>query len=169
MQTQGWKNRATAVVTVLGVALFVLLSLGGQGHAQVAGATLTGIPTAPASYGAQCAPFSGIPPLVGSPIVYCSNLLGNLSRNSVIGPGLVNVDFSVFKNFPIARISDSFNVQFRTEMFNVFNHANFNSPIDNSNIFDSTGLPVNGAGRIVQGDPVWPQGYLVVTAVQILR
>ena len=42
MQTQGLKNRATAVVTFLGVALVVLLSLTGEGRAQVAGATLTG-------------------------------------------------------------------------------------------------------------------------------
>jgi hypothetical protein len=109
------------------------------------------LPTAPQSYAAQCDPqsFSGAPALpAGSPVVYCQNLLGNLSRNSVIGPGLVDVDFSIFKNFPITRISDSFNVQFRTEMFNVLNHANFNSPIDNSNIFDQTGAAVGNAGRI---------------------
>jgi len=106
------------------------------------------LPSAPASYAAECGGFPGAtaPPPLG--MVYCANLLGNLSRNSVIGPGLFNVDFSVFKNFPIHWISESFNVQFRTEFFNVFNRVNFNPPIDNSNIFDVTGAPIAGAGLI---------------------
>lgn len=106
------------------------------------------LPTAPDSYAAQCGNFSGAttPPPAGS--VYCANLLGNLSRNSVIGPGLFNVDFSIFKNFPFRRISESASLQFRSEFFNVFNHANFNAPIDNSNIFDVNGAPVGGAGLI---------------------
>jgi hypothetical protein len=34
------------------------------------------------------------------------------------------------------------------EFFNLFNHSNFVSPIDNSTLFDSTGAPVAGAGLI---------------------
>jgi hypothetical protein len=99
------------------------------------------LPTAPAALAAQCTPFPTAP---GT----CSNLLGNERRNSVIGPGVVNFDFSLFKNNYIRRISESFNVQFRAEFFNVFNHSNFNSPIDNSTLFDQTGAPVAGAGMI---------------------
>lgn len=44
-------------------------------------------------------------------------LRGNLGRNIIIGPGLSNFDFSLFKNNQIKRISDSFNVQFRAECF----------------------------------------------------
>ena len=58
----------------------------------------------------------------------CQNLLGNSGRNSVIGPGLRDFDFSLFKNSPIHRISETFNVQFRWEVFNILNHANFNPP-----------------------------------------
>jgi hypothetical protein len=32
------------------------------------------------------------------------------------------------KNTPIKRISESFNVQFRAEIFNIFNHSNFLPP-----------------------------------------
>jgi hypothetical protein len=75
-------------------------------------------------------------------------LRGNLGRNIVIGPGLSNFDFSLFKNNHIKRISDSFNVQFRAECFNIFNRANFSPPLDNRNIFDSTGNSVGSAGLI---------------------
>jgi hypothetical protein len=50
---------------------------------------------------------------------------GNLGRNVAIGPGFNNVDFSVVKN---TRLSDSVNLQFRTEVFDVFNHASFGQP-----------------------------------------
>ena len=67
--------------------------------------------------------------------------LGTSGRNSVIGPGLVNLDFSLFKNIPI---HESLKAQFRAEFFNIINHPNFNSPNDNRVIMDSNGNPVPG-------------------------
>src|SRR2546426_4578200 len=64
---------------------------------------------------------------------YCPNIRGNLGRNSIIGPGLFNTDFYVLKNNYIPRISETFNVQFRAEMFNVLNRANFAPPGLNPN------------------------------------
>jgi hypothetical protein len=75
-------------------------------------------------------------------------LRGNLGRNTLIGPGLLNLDFSVFKNSYIKIISDRFNAQFRAEFFNVINHTNFSPPLDHRNIFDSNGLPIADAGLI---------------------
>ena len=75
-------------------------------------------------------------------------LRGNLGRNTLIGPGLINLDFSIFKNNYIKRISDRFNAQFRVEFFNVLNHANFAPPLDNKNVFDSSGNRVANAGLI---------------------
>jgi hypothetical protein len=75
-------------------------------------------------------------------------LRGNLGRNTLIGPGLMNLDFSVFKNNYVKRISDTFNVQFRAEFFNILNHTNFAPPLDNRNIFDSTGQRIGNAGLI---------------------
>lgn len=77
-----------------------------------------------------------------------STLMGNLGRNTLIGPGLVDFDFAIFKNFAIHRISESARVQFRAEMFNVLNHANFAPPIANETVFDQSGNPVPGAGAI---------------------
>jgi hypothetical protein len=59
---------------------------------------------------------------------FCPNIRGNLGRNSVIGPGLADVDFSMVKNNHIPRISESFNLQFRAEFFNALNRANFAPP-----------------------------------------
>jgi hypothetical protein len=65
------------------------------------------------------------------------------------GPGTTNLDFSVFKNQSIKRISESFNVQFRAEFFNIMNHANFAIPpiaLFRTDIFDATGLASPTAG-----------------------
>ncbi len=75
-------------------------------------------------------------------------LRGDLGRNTLIGPGLVNFDFSLFKNNYIKKISDHFNAQFRAEFFNLLNHPNFAPPLDNKNLFDSTGQAVANAGLI---------------------
>jgi hypothetical protein len=77
-----------------------------------------------------------------------ATLRGDVGRNTLIGPGLLDFDFSVFKNNYIKSISDHFNIQFRAEFFNIFNRANFAPPLDNRNIFDSTGTPVANAGLI---------------------
>jgi carboxypeptidase family protein len=75
-----------------------------------------------------------------------SNRLGTSGRNALIGPGLIDMDFSLFKNIPLPKISEAFKAQFRTEMFNVFNRPNFTSPNDNRVIMDSTGAPAANAG-----------------------
>jgi hypothetical protein len=50
---------------------------------------------------------------------------GNEGRNVVRGPGIENVDLSLFKDFPI---SETKRVQFRAECFNLLNHPNFGLP-----------------------------------------
>jgi len=52
----------------------------------------------------------------------CLGCVSNIGRNTFLGPGYWNADVSMFKNF---RLSDRFNLQFRVEAFNVFNHTNF--------------------------------------------
>jgi hypothetical protein len=61
----------------------------------------------------------------------CTNLLGHLGRNAIIGPGLFNVDMSVIKDTHISKFGENFNVQFRAEFFNIFNRANYQGPTDN--------------------------------------
>jgi len=82
----------------------------------------------------------------------CFNLRGNAGRNIIIGPGITNLDFSVFKNNRIKRISENFNVQFRAEIFNILNHPNFAPPTvpDNSDVFLSDGTLSGSAGLLTR-------------------
>ena len=75
----------------------------------------------------------------------CLNLAPfNVGRNSITGPHFVNLDFSVHKTFPITRISEAFNIQFRAEFFDIANHANFVPPQPNS-----------GDGNVWNSQPGW--------------
>ena len=76
--------------------------------------------------------------------------LGNAGRNTLIGPGLAQVDFAVLKDTSVPKISETFRVQFRTELFNIFNHPQFGQP--SAAVFaqgaNGTGLPNAQAGQI---------------------
>jgi hypothetical protein len=64
--------------------------------------------------------------------------LGNLQRDFLWGPGIVNFDYSVVKDTPI---KEQMHLQFRAEFFNLANHPNYALP--NANAFVQT---ANGGG-----------------------
>jgi hypothetical protein len=69
---------------------------------------------------------------------------GDVGRNTLIGPGLANLDFSVLKN---TAITERVNLQFRAEFFNILNRANFETP--NTVVFTSaSAIPAHTAGVI---------------------
>ncbi|TAM84437.1 MAG: hypothetical protein EPN47_01840 [Acidobacteria bacterium] len=83
---------------------------------------------------------------------------GNAARNLVVGPGINDTDFSIFKNFDIPWFGrgganslggETANLQFRAELFNVFNHTQFSSlnttfvPQTDSNGNPLAGLPAD--------------------------
>jgi Carboxypeptidase regulatory-like domain/TonB-dependent Receptor Plug Domain len=79
----------------------------------------------------------------------CSNIRGDLGRNTITGPGLFNIDFSVFKNNYIPKISETANLQFRAEFFNVLNYTNFAPPtLANLAAFNSTGVASGTFGQL---------------------
>jgi carboxypeptidase family protein/TonB-dependent receptor-like protein len=101
---------------------------------------------------AQPAPSNPPQPPFVAPFPQCFNLRGNAGRNILIGPGVTSLDFSLFKNNYIKRISERFNIQFRAEIFNILNHPNFAPPIQgvNTDIFDGTGAPNPTAGLLTK-------------------
>ena len=54
-----------------------------------------------------------------------SGFYGNTGRDTYIGPGLATWDFSVLKD---TAIGERLSLQFRAEIFNLLNRANFNTP-----------------------------------------
>lgn len=54
-----------------------------------------------------------------------SGFYGNLGRDTLIGPGLATWDFSAFKT---TTVHEQLALQFRAEIFNLLNRANFNTP-----------------------------------------
>jgi hypothetical protein len=51
--------------------------------------------------------------------------VGNLGRDTLTGPGLAELDLSLHKS---TQLSERYNLQFRSEFFNVLNHTNFATP-----------------------------------------
>jgi hypothetical protein len=49
---------------------------------------------------------------------------GNSSNGSIPGPGLVDFDMGLYKNF---QVTERATAEFRSEAFNIFNHTNFNA------------------------------------------
>lgn len=60
-----------------------------------------------------------------TPFVVPVGRFGNLGRNVVIGPGFNNTDFSVIKR---TMLTETQLIEFRWEVFDLFNHANFGQP-----------------------------------------
>ncbi len=76
---------------------------------------------------------------------------GNAPRNVVRGPGSNNWDVSLFKNFPVK--SEERYFQFRWEIYNLFNHTQFQS-VDTGARFDPAGNQVNTRfGQVIATRP----------------
>ena len=71
------------------------------------------------------------------------NTFGNEHFGQLFGPHLQRVDFSFFKEFSV---NERFRLQFRTEVFNLFNHPNFNNPTSTISLFagNTTGTAALG-------------------------
>lgn len=72
--------------------------------------------------------------------------IGNVGRNILRGPHQNNFDFSIIKRF---RITESKNLEFRTEFFNLFNQVNYANPISDINSVLSSGGSFDANGRVV--------------------
>jgi hypothetical protein len=71
-----------------------------------------------------------------------SGFYGNVARDSLTGPGLATWDFSALKNI---HVRERISLQFRAELFNILDRANFNTP--NVIVFTPAGISPT-AGKI---------------------
>jgi hypothetical protein len=82
----------------------------------------------------------------------CSGTVGNSRRNMLRGPGLSQWDITVIKD---TKISEKFTVQFRWELFNVLNRANFHYFPNNTL---GSGFTIDKTSDVASGNPVIAQG-----------
>jgi hypothetical protein len=116
----GWQNQS--IITVQTGAPYSVNSSLDTAATGIGGETadLTGSAIAPANGRGVAAYFNP-----GAFQNAAPGTFGETGRNFLTGPSLVNVDFSLFKEFPVLEHGK---VQFRAELFNIFNHPNFNNP-----------------------------------------
>jgi hypothetical protein len=100
------------------------------------------LPVATPAIAANCVPFA---PNGVTATGTCANLLGNGGRNEIYGPGLIDFDFSLTKD---TKIRENLNLQFRAEIFNLFNRSNFNPPLVNQVLFGQDGSANSAAGAL---------------------
>jgi hypothetical protein len=92
-------------------------------------------------------------PLAFAPVT--TAVFGNAGFNSLRGPGVVNTDFAISRDFPI---KERFRAQFRFESFNFLNTPHFGLP--NTNV---SNLVLNGDGSVRNLG-----GYSAITSTQNL-
>ena len=96
--------------------------------------------------GASTNPILGGPDRYFDPMAFvlpAPGVLGNVGNNTLIGPGLALTDVSLLKS---VSVGGSRRIQFRLEVFNLFNRANFGLPANN--LFSADGTRLGSAGRI---------------------
>ena len=84
-----------------------------------------------------------------NPLAFVPNAVGefgNAGRNILTGPGFQNIDLSIAK---VTRFRERYQVQFRGECFNIFNHPNLGQP---GNVVGSQNFGVITATRAARGD-----------------
>jgi hypothetical protein len=88
---------------------------------------------------------------------------GNVGRNSLIGPGLLDLDASLVKDTSVKWLGEAGKIEFRAEFFNILNHPNFAQPT--RTVF--SGSLTNGVNCSLSGCPVGTENALA-TAGTIL-
>jgi|GEM_PF-669573 len=73
---------------------------------------------------------------------------GNAGNNILVGPGYFNLDLGIHRTF---NIRENLHLQFRGEMFNTFNHVNFNNPGASIGSSSAGVISATYPARIMQG------------------
>ncbi len=161
MPPRRFVRKFTLAVWIFGIAAISILGTG-QAYAQVAGATLTGtvkdsssgiIPNAQVAITDVATAVTRSVSSGGAELYTAPNLLPGTYTAAGFSaqlPGVSNLDFSLIKDAYMKRISETFDAQFRAEVLNILNRANFASPPapTNTGIFDPCSAQNDAAGRV---------------------
>lgn len=101
--------------------------------------------------GEECRPSSGPDEQIINPNAYTLNgfqlgTIGSARRGDCLGPGYFQTDLALYKNF---KVNERMKVQFRWDIFNVFNNKNFLfAGLDA--IMDPSAVTLNAAGDTIE-------------------
>src|SRR5262249_41089237 len=78
--------------------------------------------------------------------------LGTLGRNTLVGPGMFQLDLAVSRTFPLG---EGRSIQLRGEAFNLPNYVNLSNPVAslNSGAFGKIQSDISGTSGLSNGDP----------------
>ena len=106
--------------------------------------------------GASNNPVTGKPEGWFDPAMFAppeAGFLGNLGRNTILGPNYSNLDLSLVKRIDLPSITEGAGLEVRFEFFNLLNTTNFDLPeSERMHAFDSSGIPED-VGRITSAAP----------------
>jgi hypothetical protein len=90
----------------------------------------------------QWARSRGMSPQSFGPTFASGRPFGDIGRNTLLGPGISNIDFALIKT---TKLTEKVSLQFRSEFFNLFNHPNRGTP--NFVLENSGGFGFNDLGE----------------------
>lgn len=114
--------------------------ISGRNNENITKGTSTGCATNVANRPIAAGTKLGTPDLYFDPCAFSLQplgFLGNAGRNILRGPGVTNVDLSFVKNTAVGLLGEAGKIEFRAELFNILNRANFASK-PNSSVFAGT-------------------------------
>jgi hypothetical protein len=85
----------------------------------------------------------------------CAGQVGSSRRNMLRGPGLSQLDLTLIKD---TKITERLTVQFRWEVYNVLNRANFAPFVVNNSVTSSSFGTISNTPDVAVGNPVLAQG-----------
>lgn len=88
-----------------------------------------------------------------------SGTFGSSGRNTLIGPGFTDVDFSVGKVFPLP--FESMRLEIRADMYNALNHVNYNNPDANVG-YTSAGVLADPAAGTITGPAAYNSNMRII-------
>jgi hypothetical protein len=80
-----------------------------------------------------------------------AGFLGTAGRNFLQGPGQVTLDFSLSKETPLPWLGESGRLDFRFEVFNVANRANFNIPVGGRTVYTANETSATSSPQATAG------------------
>jgi hypothetical protein len=144
----GWSLSGAAIVTS-GHPFTPLISFN-HSRSGVAGATATTVDRPNLKPGYSNNPVIGSPDQWYDPFAFelqPAGFFGNLGRNTLSGPGFSSVDLSARKEIQLGGIAERLRLEFRVEVFNTLNQANFDLPGNAQNATSASFIFTNTSGQ----------------------